>query len=111
MLAIHKTHEPEARFGMQLLARSVIALRRGNTQAAWDHLVAHWATAEGMHSATELKALMLVRAFAASHTQPSSIGPQVASLTAQDIERHRWLGTHWHEMAEFLRGLNAAPDR
>ena len=107
MLKIQKTHEPESRLGMQLLARSVIALRRGDAPGAWDHLVAHWATAEGMHSATELKALMLVRAFTAAQTNPSSSDPVVASLSAHDIERNRWLGIHWPEMADFLSAFSA----
>jgi hypothetical protein len=107
MLAIQKTHEPESRLGMHLLARSVIALRRGDAQGAWDHLVAHWLTAEGMHSPTELKALMLVRAFTAAQNNPSSSDPVVASLSAHDIQRNRWLGIHWHEMADFLSAFDA----
>ena len=101
MLAVHKTHDAKARAGMQLLARTVIALRRGERQAAWTHLTTHWASAESMQTATELKALLILRAFTAEHADPIC-----SSITAHDLTRNRWLGTHWREMAEFLSNFD-----
>jgi hypothetical protein len=110
LLSIHTTHELEARLGMQLFARSVLALRRGDAQGAWDQLAAHWRHAEDMYSATELKMLVVVRAFAAAQLQGSPKGALGAELTAQDLQRHQWLGTHWPEMVEILRALQSAHD-
>jgi len=102
MLAVNKTHDAKARAGMQLLARTVIALRRGERQAAWTHLTTHWASAESMQTATELKALLILRAFTAEHADPIC-----SSITAHDLTRNRWLGKHWREMAEFLSNFDS----
>ena len=102
MLAIHKTHDAQARAGMQLLARTVIALRRGERQAAWTHLTTHWASAEAMQTATELKALLILRAFTAEHADPIC-----SSITAHDLTRNRWLGTNWSEMFDFIENFDS----
>ena len=90
--------------GHQLLARTVIDARRGEWEAARVRLISQWGAAEAVYSATELKALVVVRAFVFAQTPLASepADPIIATLQPEDINRSRWMGTHWTEIADFL---------
>jgi len=108
LLAIQKTHDPNILNGIQILARAVIALRKGDPNHALDVLNAHWATAETVYSATELKVVMIVKALAFHAKTGEGINLSdslMDSLTLHDVQRNRWVDTHWPEMAVFRQNL------
>lgn len=92
---------------LQLLARSVVLLRRGHADEARALLEAEWREGESALLADVMRALRIVRAFATVHGSRTDADVRVAADLLAGARPFRagdydWLGAQWPEMRAFL---------